>query len=580
LSQRTMIGVMLSRANGWPATNDLRRQRVPTRREHAAETARRWLLPQCGGAEAMILAPKRAAGPFLCRRAVVAGEARKSAPPSTRYADLSHQLLQNATLCRVCVAVCRSDARPASCPLPDRTCQERRSGGEGPEARPRRAGRSARRGRLLQPSTKNKQRKEKKRCSPSLAAILSACSRPPRGRGPRSSSTRSPSSTWTSSGTGGRSPARSGASGACRSSPGSTSPTAAAAGCGCRAPAPAWSTPSASTRRPTLLAALDQTASPEVEEAQAAMDGELEAWIAQLNQVARTAPANGHAAGAADGEDCVLYLLEPAQRVWRDTASVQPVAVSTVRARRLRGGAYGREHPLALSNLTGEDPPAYVAIDDQLIGRLLGGGVAHSKRLGVPGDGETLGPHARDRPLPLAQRPEPPADARASRAAAASAGASTARASSTSSASSRGPAAGHERQRQRRQRRRAHGRRRAWASPGTSTWTRRPAARSRPACRSGSPASCSRRRPCRPRSPASCARSSSRALRLPAARAAQAARAPGDQAGPRPPPALPPVTVSRGQGWKREEEEVELPLARICFDYAGAEVGWQDGRSS
>jgi hypothetical protein len=42
----------------------------------------------------------------------------------------------------------------------------------------------------------------------------------------------------------------------------------------------------------------------------------------------------------------------------------------------------------------------------------------------------------------------------------------------------------------------------------------------------------------------------------------------------------PRVTVSRGQGWKREEEEVELPLARICFDYAGAEVGWQDGRSS
>ena len=41
----------------------------------------------------------------------------------------------------------------------------------------------------------------------------------------------------------------------------------------------------------------------------------------------------------------------------------------------------------------------------------------------------------------------------------------------------------------------------------------------------------------------------------------------------------PQVTVVRGSGWKKEEEEVELPLARVCFDYAGAEVGWQDGRA-
>ena len=32
-------------------------------------------------------------------------------------------------------------------------------------------------------------------------------------------------------------------------------------------------------------------------------------------------------------------------------------------------------------------------------------------------------------------------------------------------------------------------------------------------------------------------------------------------------------------GWKREEQEVDLPLARVLFDYAGAEVGWQDGRA-
>ena len=41
----------------------------------------------------------------------------------------------------------------------------------------------------------------------------------------------------------------------------------------------------------------------------------------------------------------------------------------------------------------------------------------------------------------------------------------------------------------------------------------------------------------------------------------------------------PRVTVSRGLGWKREEQEVDLPLARVTFDYAGFEIGWQDGRS-
>ena len=40
----------------------------------------------------------------------------------------------------------------------------------------------------------------------------------------------------------------------------------------------------------------------------------------------------------------------------------------------------------------------------------------------------------------------------------------------------------------------------------------------------------------------------------------------------------PQVTISRGMGWKREEQEVDLPLARVLFDYSGAEVGWQDGR--
>jgi hypothetical protein len=45
LSQRTMTGIMLSRPDRRPATDDVRQRSVPTRREHVAETARRWLLP-------------------------------------------------------------------------------------------------------------------------------------------------------------------------------------------------------------------------------------------------------------------------------------------------------------------------------------------------------------------------------------------------------------------------------------------------------------------------------------------------------------------------------------------------------
>ena len=136
----------------------------------------------------------------------------------------------------------------------------------------------------------------------------------------------------------------------------------------------------------TLLAALDETAAPDADEVSAAIDPELEAWIAAINQSAR-AQTNGH---ASDGADCVLYVLEPAQRLWRDAAAIQPLAVSTFRARRLRGGLYGREHPLAMSNLVAEDPASFVAVDDQVIGRLLGAPNAQTKRLGSVGDGDTL----------------------------------------------------------------------------------------------------------------------------------------------------------------------------------------------
>ncbi|MEZ5824488.1 MAG: hypothetical protein R3C97_07020 [Geminicoccaceae bacterium] len=41
----------------------------------------------------------------------------------------------------------------------------------------------------------------------------------------------------------------------------------------------------------------------------------------------------------------------------------------------------------------------------------------------------------------------------------------------------------------------------------------------------------------------------------------------------------PSVTVVRGTGWRREESEIDLPLARLSFDYAGARIGWQNGRT-
>ena len=66
------------------------------------------------------------------------------------------------------------------------------------------------------------------------------------------------------------------------------------------------------------------------------------------------------------------------------------MAVSTFRARRLRGGVYGREHPLAMSNSAADDPARFVGVDDQLIGRLLGAPNAQTRRLGSVGDGDTL----------------------------------------------------------------------------------------------------------------------------------------------------------------------------------------------
>lgn len=311
----------------------------------------------------------------------------------------------------------------------------------------------------------------------------------------------------------------------------------------------------------TLLAALDGTAAPEADEVGAAIDGELEAWIAATNQAAR-ALANGH---AADGEDCVLYLLEPAQRLWRDTASVQPLAVSTFRARRLRGGLYGREHPLAISNLVAEDPAGFVAIEDQVIGRLLGGPNAQSKRLGAGGDGETLR-----------------------------------RMLETGRCHWRN-AQGHPL---------AYGRPRV----GRFGWQFDSEGQQHIVCELdkggedivvvglGEPwyidlkqHQCGRietkvphrvarfllKAPAVPAAVASLVRqklqANAHALPLPEPLRKR------ERLEVKPQPILhlhcPRVTISRGLGWKREEQEVDLPLARVLFDYAGAEVGWQDGRT-
>jgi hypothetical protein len=314
----------------------------------------------------------------------------------------------------------------------------------------------------------------------------------------------------------------------------------------------------------TLLAALDRTAAPDAEEAHVAIDGELEAWIAQLNQAARTSqPLNGHA--VADGEDCVLYLVEPTQRLWRDAASVQPVAVSTVRARRMRGGAYGREHPLAISNLTAEDPAAYVGPDDQLIGRLLGGGASQSKRLGAAGDGETLERmlgtgrchwrNGQNHPLALG-------DTRPGRF-----------------------GWRFDSEGQQHVTCEVDGAGEGVVVVGLGEpWYIDLKARACGRIETGVPGRVTRlllKAPAIPAATASLVRQklqpSATACPLPEPLRKR------ERLEVKPTPVIhlhcPRVTVSRGTGWKREEEEVELPLARVCFDYAGAEVGWQDGRA-
>ena len=311
----------------------------------------------------------------------------------------------------------------------------------------------------------------------------------------------------------------------------------------------------------TLLAALDETSAPEADEVGAAIDPELEGWIAAINQSARALP-NGH---AGDGADCILYTLEPAQRLWRNSASIQPLAVSTFRARRLRGGVYGREHPLAMSNLVADDPASFIGLDDQVIGRLLGAPNTQTKRLGAAGDGDTL-----RRMLETGRCHWRSAQSRPLR---------------------------HEVPR-----------------AGRFAWHFDSEGQQHVVCEVdnagedlvvvglGEPwyidlktQACGRIETSVPH------RVARLLLKAPGVSASVASLArqklqPIGNLVPLPEPLrkrerlelrptailhlhCPQVTISRGMGWKREEQEVDLPLARVMFDYAGAEVGWQDGKA-
>jgi hypothetical protein len=311
----------------------------------------------------------------------------------------------------------------------------------------------------------------------------------------------------------------------------------------------------------TLMAALDETAAPEADEVSAAIDSELEAWIASINQTARALP-NGH---AGEGDDCVLYILEPAQRLWRDTASIQPVAVSTFRARRLRGGLYGREHPLAISNLVAEDPASFVGIEDQVIGRLLGGANAQTKRLGAAGDGDTLKRiletgrcHWRN-------------------------GQGQALASGEARSGRFGWRFDSEGQQHVICELEASGEDVLVVSLG-EPWYIDLATHQCGPIETKVPHRVARlllKAPSVPAAVASLVRQklqpSAAALPLPEPLRKR------ERLEVRPTPVLhlhcPRVTISRGMGWKREEQEVDLPLAKMSFDYAGAEIGWQDGRT-
>jgi superfamily II DNA or RNA helicase len=311
----------------------------------------------------------------------------------------------------------------------------------------------------------------------------------------------------------------------------------------------------------TLLGVLDKTATADPEEANVAIDPDVENWITAVNGAVRASQAEEQV----DGLDAVLFLLEPTQRSWRDSTVAQPIAVNVVRARRLRGGLYGREHPLAVSNLLADDPPRFVTMKDHLIGRLLGTVSGNTKRLSGGADAEAL--------LTMLET-----------------GRCHWRNAQNAALSFGDP------------------------RPGSFGWRFDSEGQQHVVCTLDQPGSdvivvalgqpwyldlahmiCGR---IDTGIPDRIARFMLQAPPIPPAAASVARQrlVPSGEILPLPEPLrrrerleikptpvlhlhCPHITASRGMGYKREEEEVELPLARVSFDYAGAEVGWQDGRT-
>lgn len=306
-----------------------------------------------------------------------------------------------------------------------------------------------------------------------------------------------------------------------------------------------------------LIAALDKTASPEPEDATIALDGEVDAWMSAIGVAVR---------GGTDGEgDCLLYLLEPAQRSWRDGGVAQPVCVRTVRARRLRDGSYGRDNPVAIAQLGVDDPPRFLTLEDQVIGRMLAGAQGNLRRLHSFADGETLRMILATGRCHWQSPSNPPLQLGEQRSG------------------------------------RLH-----WQFDGEG--------QQRMLCsvdgegpdvvvlNLGRPWYLDLREGlCGPVETGVADRPLRVLLSAPAIPAAVASLvrqrlAQINHGLPLPEPLrkrerlevapqpvlflhCPRITVERGLGWKKETEEVDLPLARLSFDYAGAQVGWQESRS-
>jgi len=306
----------------------------------------------------------------------------------------------------------------------------------------------------------------------------------------------------------------------------------------------------------TLLHMLSESSTPDPDDASVVIEPELDAWIGAINATAR----NG-----APAEDAVLYLLEPAQRSWRDAGLAQPVLVGTVRAKRLRNNHYGRNHEIAISNLVSDPPPPYVSLEDQVIGRLLGGVSTQARRLSVAADASTLEcivasgrcfwRNSSSRPLQMADPREGQFQWRFDE----------------------------------------EGQQRLVCELNGSTGEIVIVALGEPWFIDIDNAQCGRvvtgadpkiagllvRAPAIPPTAATIVRQrlmrSADSVPLPEPLRTR------ERVEIRPEPVLllhcPTISVVRGTGYRREETELEVPVARVSFDYAGSVVGWQDGRT-